>query len=65
MSSHLQQVDLTFECPSDWSVVATGKQVSSTVAGGKRIARFVTEKPIGRAGFNLGKFVSASSNAAR
>ena len=55
--------DLTFECPSDWSVVGTGKQVSSTVAEGKRTSRFVTEKPIGRAGFNLGKFVSATSAA--
>ena len=55
--------DLTFECPSDWSVVATGKQVSSTVAEGKRTTRFVTEKPIGRAGFNLGKFVAATSAA--
>ena len=55
--------DLTFECPSDWTVVGTGKQVSNTVADGKRVTRFVTEKPIGRAGFNLGKFVSASSSA--
>jgi hypothetical protein len=55
--------DLTFECPSDWSVVATGKKVSSTVAGGKQITHFVTEKPIGRAGFNLGKFVAATSSA--
>jgi hypothetical protein len=55
--------DLTFECPSDWSVVGTGKQISSTVADGKRTTRFVTEKPIGRAGFNLGKFVAATSTA--
>jgi hypothetical protein len=55
--------DLTFECPSDWSVVATGKQVSSTQADGKRTIRFVTAKPIARAGFNLGKFAAASSNA--
>lgn len=55
--------DLTFECPSDWTVVATGKKVSSTVADGKQITHFVTEKPIGRAGFNLGKFVAATSSA--
>ena len=55
--------DLTFEYPSDWSVVATGKQLSSTVANGKRITRFVTDKPISRAGFNLGKFVTASAGA--
>src|SRR6478672_3264918 len=55
--------DLTFECPSDWQVVGTGKQVSSTVTDGKRTTRFVTSKPIGRAGFNLGKFVAATSSA--
>ena len=63
MGPTFSNFDLTFECPSDWQVVGTGKQVSSTVAGGMRTTRFVTEKPIGRAGFNLGKFVSASSTA--
>jgi hypothetical protein len=55
--------DITFEYPSDWSVVATGKQVSSTVVNGKRTTRFVTDKPISRAGFNLGKFATAAANA--
>src|SRR6185437_9450705 len=55
--------DITFEYPSDWSMVATGKQVSSNVAGGQRTTRFVTDKPISRAGFNLGKFVAASAEA--
>jgi len=55
--------DITFECPSDWQVVGTGKQVSSTVAEGKRTTHFVTSKPIGRAGFNLGKFVAASATS--
>lgn len=57
--------DLTFESPSDWSVVATGKQVSSTVANGQRISRFVTDTAIARAGFNLGKFAAASSAAGK
>lgn len=53
--------DVTFECPTDWSIVATGRQVSSTVANGLRTTRFVTDKPISRAGFNLGKFAAASA----
>ena len=53
--------DLTFDYPEDWSLVATGKQVSSEVDHGRRIARFVTKKMIARAGFNLGKFVTAES----
>jgi Peptidase family M1 domain len=52
--------DLTFEYPEDWSLVATGKSVSTSVENGRRISRFVTEKPIARAGFNLGKFETAS-----
>jgi hypothetical protein len=55
--------DLTFDSPSDWAVVGTGKQVSSAVVKGRRITRFVTGKPIGRAGFNLGKFVTATATA--
>jgi hypothetical protein len=55
--------DLTFECPTDWQVVGTGRLVTSTVGGGKRTAHFVTSKPIGRAGFNLGKFVAATATS--
>jgi hypothetical protein len=55
--------DITFEYPSDWTLVATGKQVSSAVAGGLRTTRFVTDKPISRAGFNMGRFVAASASA--
>ncbi len=57
--------DLTFDSPADWSVVATGKQIASSVANGRRITRFFTEKPIGRAGFNLGKFATASASAGK
>src|SRR5579859_2309088 len=55
--------DITFEYPNDWSVVATGKQIASSVTGSKRTTRFVTDKPISRAGFNLGKFVTATARA--
>lgn len=63
ISPSFSTFDLTFECPGDWTVVATGKQVSNTVTGGERTIHFVTEKPIARAGFNLGKFVAASAKA--
>jgi len=55
--------DLTFDYPDDWSLVATGKQVASDVKERHRITRFVTEKPISRAGFNLGKFATAESSS--
>jgi len=56
--------DLTFGYPDDWSVVATGKQVASDVKERHRITRFVTEKPISRAGFNMGRFETAESSSA-
>jgi hypothetical protein len=53
--------ELTFAYPEEWSLVATGKQVASDVKNHQRITRFVTEKPISRAGFNLGRFETAES----
>ncbi len=55
--------DITFDYPEDWSIAATGRQVSSTLANGQRTTHFVTDKPISRAGFNLGKFAAASASA--
>jgi hypothetical protein len=55
--------DLTFDFPEEWSLVATGKPAASSAQNGRRTSRFVTEKPIARAGFNLGKFESATASA--
>ncbi len=55
--------DLTFDYPTGWTVVATGKQVSKTAENGRWVSRFVSEKPITHAGFNLGKFETAESSA--
>jgi hypothetical protein len=54
--------DLTFDYPDDWLLVATGKQVENNAANGRRTTRFVSEKPIARAGFNLGKFETGASS---
>jgi hypothetical protein len=55
--------DLTFEYPDDWTLVATGKQSASSTQNGRRTTRFVSEKPLARAGFNLGKFETGSATA--
>ncbi len=55
--------DLTFEYPDDWSLVATGKPTASASANGWRTSHFVSEKPIARAGFNLGRFETAESSS--
>jgi peptidase M1-like protein len=54
--------DLTFEYPVGWTLVATGKHVLSATQNQVQTARFVSEKPISHAGFNLGKFVTASAS---
>ncbi|HEX5434371.1 MAG TPA: M1 family aminopeptidase [Candidatus Angelobacter sp.] len=56
--------DLVFNYPEDWSLIATGKQVATDVKENRRITRFLTEKPISRAGFNLGKFETAEADSA-
>ncbi|HEV3037993.1 MAG TPA: M1 family aminopeptidase [Candidatus Angelobacter sp.] len=55
--------DLTFEYPPGWTLVATGKPVSSSNQNGMQTARFVSDKPISHAGFNLGKFETARGSA--
>jgi len=55
--------DLTFEYPAGWTLVATGKQVSSATENKITTTRFVSEKPQAHAGFNLGKFETASAPA--
>jgi hypothetical protein len=56
--------DLTFNYPEDWTLVATGRQVSTTMENQRRIVHLITPKPIARAGFNLGKFDVAESSVA-
>ncbi|HUN88763.1 MAG TPA: M1 family aminopeptidase [Terriglobales bacterium] len=48
--------DLEFTYPSGWSLVATGRQVSSTNREGEQKSRWVSERPIPLAGFNLGHY---------
>ncbi|HWX53510.1 MAG TPA: M1 family aminopeptidase [Verrucomicrobiae bacterium] len=62
-SYSLASYDLTFQYPAGWTLAATGEQVSSVTDHGVQTTRFVTGKPIGRAGFNLGKFETAEATA--
>jgi hypothetical protein len=67
--------DLTFHYPPGWTLLATGKpallarpstQASQTVpasAGDEQVARWVSERPIPVAGFNLGKYVRGAAQA--
>ncbi len=67
--------DLTFHYPRGWTLVATGKPAaipamtrepgSSQNGGeeGEQMGRWVSERPIPVAGFNLGKYVRAEAKA--
>jgi len=52
--------DLTFEYPSGWVLAATGTRVSTSTENGVVSSRFVSDKPIAHAGFNVGKFETAT-----
>ncbi len=67
--------DLTFHYPVGWTLLATGKpaSVSSTTASrqptqpqntsDEQVGRWVSERPIPVAGFNMGKYVRAETKA--
>ena len=66
------QFDMEFRYPADWTLVATGKQITSAgggaaetnaAAGAEKISRWMSERPIPVAGFNLGKYVRAEAKA--
>jgi hypothetical protein len=67
--------DLTFHYPPGWTLLATGKpeplSIPSTQspqavpqgAGDEQVSRWVSERPIPVAGFNLGKYVRGAAQA--
>ncbi len=68
------QFDMEFRYPANWTLVATGKQVSRAGSGedeaetnaeavGEKVSRWISERPIPVAGFNLGKYVRAEAKA--
>jgi hypothetical protein len=57
--------DLEFRYPAGWTLVATGNRVSSAETGSEQITRWVTERPVPVAGFNLGKYSQAVAHAGK
>jgi len=61
--------DLEFEYPPGWTLVATGKPTpvspdeTSAKGNGQQTSRWVSERPIPLAGFNLGKYKMATVQA--
>ncbi len=68
------QFDMEFHYPANWTLVATGKQVSragsdedeaetNRETATEKVSRWASERPIPVAGFNLGKYVRAEAKA--
>ncbi len=53
----LASFDLTFHCPKELDLVATGEPVSNGVNGQQRTVHRRTRVPVALAGFNLGDYV--------
>ena len=53
---NMAMFDLEFRCPSDWTLVATGKRTEFQNAGGEQTSRWISQRPIPVAGFNLGHY---------
>jgi hypothetical protein len=60
----MSNFDLRFQYPVGWKLLATGKRVEQETKGTDEISRWVSERPIPLAGFNLGKYVSSSAKSA-
>ena len=64
---------MEFHYPANWTLVATGKQISradgedrgetNEKVGAEKVSRWTSERPIPVAGFNLGKYVRAEAKA--
>jgi hypothetical protein len=62
----MSDFDMEFRYPSAWTLVATGKRVGSELAGGngEQVARYVSERPMPVAGFNIGLYKEAEARSA-
>ena len=57
--------DLEFRYPPGWTLVATGHRTQMNAAGGEQISKWVTERPVPVAGFNLGKYSQTVNHAGK
>lgn len=63
----MSSFDLEFKYPAAWTLVATGKHVATsgemTSSPTEKIERWISERPIPLAGFNLGKYSRTTTRA--
>jgi hypothetical protein len=64
----MSDFNLEFRYPANWTLVATGRRIAQEKLprenkAGEMVARYVSERPIPLAGFNLGKYEKVSARA--
>ena len=64
----MSNFDLQFTYPTEWTLLATGHHAppdssAPAATAGEQVSRWVSERPIPLAGFNLGQYVRASAKA--
>jgi Peptidase family M1 domain len=57
--------DLRFRYPVGWTLVATGRRTETSTTGAEQSSRWVSERPVPVAGFNLGKYSQTTTHAGR
>ncbi len=55
--------DITFQFPSPFTLVATGKQISLQQDGAQFVGHWISDGPVPIAGFNLGRYIKTSASA--
>ncbi len=61
----MSNFDLQFRYPAGWTLVATGKKMKEPTGkeGEEQVGRWISERPMPLAGFNLGKYKRVSAHS--
>jgi hypothetical protein len=57
--------DIQFRYPVGWTLVATGRRQEGNTTGTEQSSRWISERPVPVAGFNLGKYSQTTTHAGR
>jgi len=60
---NMAMFDLEFRYPPEWTLVATGKRASAQTVDGMQVSRWISERAMPVAGFNLGHYQQSEVTA--
>jgi Peptidase family M1 domain len=59
----MSRFSMEFRYPAGWTLVATGRRTANEPDGAMQISRWISERPVPVAGFNLGKYSQTVTRA--